>query len=280
MHETMFRLKRAHLRAVEIAKPLAQKFGLTPAWFDVLSVVKHRAWELVHQADIAAALGLAKSTVSKMLQRMEARGLVRRAPSLADRRAIEVTLTPRGLDAIGAATHAFLRLGFMQKVYRSIHGDTAAQGARFVSIARRVLNEIARRFGDASTFAYPTRVPRAPAAERALDADIQSYRWAVQAAALRAAAARDAAERAAICAVDNARRAEISLLVGMSPVMFADYDKEKPDPPYICLWRLRRAYAYFRRLRVVQRRFAKIILEAKPVLLLPPAPAATSTRSA
>lgn len=48
------------------------------------------------QANLAAALGVEPPTVTKMLQRMEASGLVDRRPDATDRRAIRVHLTPKG----------------------------------------------------------------------------------------------------------------------------------------------------------------------------------------
>lgn len=48
------------------------------------------------QANLAAALGVEPPTVTKMLQRMEASGLVDRRPDPVDHRAIRVHLTPKG----------------------------------------------------------------------------------------------------------------------------------------------------------------------------------------
>lgn len=48
-------------------------------------------------AQLAALLGLDKSTVSGLIERAERRGLVRRVPSPDDARAVEVEATPDGL---------------------------------------------------------------------------------------------------------------------------------------------------------------------------------------
>ena len=48
-------------------------------------------------AQLAALLGLDKSTVSGLIERAERRGLVRRVPSADDARAVEVVATPDGL---------------------------------------------------------------------------------------------------------------------------------------------------------------------------------------
>jgi len=176
MHEVMFRLKRAHLRAVEFAKPLAALFGLTPARFDVLYVLKHSSAYVLSQRQIGDELGLAPATISKILERMEACGLVRRDWFSEDRRAKAVTMTSRGFDAIGAAVHAFLRLDKMRAAYRAIHGTDPQKSQAFLAMVRRSLRKIAGHFGDRSTLAYPTRAMAPRDGEDALRHDIRRWR--------------------------------------------------------------------------------------------------------
>jgi len=180
MHEVMFRLKRAHLRAVEFAKPMAALFGLTPARFDVLYAIRESSGYVLTQRQIGDALGLAPSTISKILERMEACGLVRRDRHSEDFRAKAVTMTSRGVDAIGAAMHAFLRLDQLRAAYRSIHGGEPPKSQAFLAIVRRSLAKIARHFGDGSYVAYPTRAVSPRDAEAALDRDIRRWRSAVE----------------------------------------------------------------------------------------------------
>lgn len=60
----------------------------------VLAILRDRR---VRMAGLAAYLGLEKSTMTGLVDRAEQRGLLARAPSADDRRAIEVFLTPAGL---------------------------------------------------------------------------------------------------------------------------------------------------------------------------------------
>jgi|GEM_PF-1142190 len=253
MHEVAFRLKRAHLRAVEYGKVLAARFGLTPAWFDLLYVVRENvgAGRVLRQREIADALGVSPSTVSKMLNRLVARGLVQRSTA-ADARVKVVELTALGHDAIGAAKHAFLRLGIMRNVYRNAYGETRLQSDRFLHRAQRALRAIARTFADRSTLLYPTAVPSRRAAEDALDADVRAWRQRVRIETIRAEVRRqlDAFHAAADACV--ARRSELMTIVAGSRFMFADADKPAPDPPHVMRETLRKAYAYAR--RVVARR--------------------------
>ncbi|MGW4748936.1 MarR family winged helix-turn-helix transcriptional regulator [Streptomyces sp. NPDC004290] len=58
-----------------------------------------RLWDCgaVRQSELIQSLGLDPSTVTKMLQRMEQCGYVRRSPDPADRRAVRVEATDEGL---------------------------------------------------------------------------------------------------------------------------------------------------------------------------------------
>jgi DNA-binding MarR family transcriptional regulator len=57
--------------------------------------------------ELARFLDLDKSSVTGLVDRAERRGLVRRAPSAADRRAVLVTLTDRGRSLVSGAAAAF-----------------------------------------------------------------------------------------------------------------------------------------------------------------------------
>ncbi len=68
----------------------------------VLGILRDRR---LRMSDLAAYLGLEKSTMSGLVDRAERRGLLQRMPSADDRRAIDVELTPAGrrLAAVLAA---------------------------------------------------------------------------------------------------------------------------------------------------------------------------------
>jgi len=282
MHEVMFRLKRAHLRAVEFAKPLAQAFGLTPARFDVLYAIQiagHAGTREVSQKVIRNALGLSAATISKILARMEKRGLVTRARSFVDRRRSEVVITSYGLAAFGAAVHAFLRLGILQGVYETIYGGgDAAQSKGFLTRMRNGLRKVARRFGDRSSIAYPTRVPTPRRAEVALEADIRQFRFRARCECLRAEHAR---LRAVERECQRQRRLRESFFEDPSdPLFWPDIHKPEPDPPRIHDWHRQRIHSIVRRRRVARARLAKIILDPRPLpLMLPPGPTASPVES-
>lgn len=86
----LVRAARAHRTAA--ASPLAE-LGLHPGQDALLAALYDEDGRT--QADLAQALGVEPPTVTKMLQRMEAGGLVERAGDERDRRALRVYLTAR-----------------------------------------------------------------------------------------------------------------------------------------------------------------------------------------
>lgn len=86
-----FRLWRAtHTRTADALGSV----GLTPALFAVLNVVGARKGAI--QQELGSALGIDRSTMVSLIDELERAGLARRRPSATDRRAREITITPKG----------------------------------------------------------------------------------------------------------------------------------------------------------------------------------------
>ncbi|HEX7664309.1 MAG TPA: MarR family transcriptional regulator [Polyangiaceae bacterium] len=94
MHFLAFAFKRAHYASLRTSRGYAARFGLTPARFDMLYVVKECHGR--SQAWIARMLGLSGVTVSRMLRVLAALGLVERSRSRRDRRKLTARLTRKG----------------------------------------------------------------------------------------------------------------------------------------------------------------------------------------
>jgi DNA-binding MarR family transcriptional regulator len=105
MHHVHRQLKRALQHHLAVARPIAQRFDLTPSRFEVLCAIRER--RRPRQADISRALGVTPVTVSRMLRRLEELGLVARAMSPTDKRAKLVELTPEGEARVTRAAPAF-----------------------------------------------------------------------------------------------------------------------------------------------------------------------------
>jgi len=134
----IFQLARAH-RAY--AAQLLRAHGLHPGQEMVLLQLYGRDSQT--QAALLHAVGLDHSTLSRSLTRMEAAGLVSRSPSPVDRRAVVVSLTPKGKG---------LRQP-LQEVFRELERTTAAGVApeAFDGLVRSlhaVRRSVAERAGD------------------------------------------------------------------------------------------------------------------------------------
>jgi DNA-binding MarR family transcriptional regulator len=70
-----------------------REHGLTPQQGQLLCVLMARSYGM---SELGATLGLAKSSLTGLVDRTERNGLVRREPDPRDTRAVRVGLTPRG----------------------------------------------------------------------------------------------------------------------------------------------------------------------------------------
>jgi DNA-binding MarR family transcriptional regulator len=97
--------KRAHWICVRFGLPLLAKHGLTPARFDVLRNIYERPEMCADQAWIRKAVGVARSTLSRMLRLLVKLGLITRARSKLDRRTLTCSLTEEGKQRVAGALH-------------------------------------------------------------------------------------------------------------------------------------------------------------------------------
>jgi DNA-binding MarR family transcriptional regulator len=89
--QLFFRLWRAsHTRIAEALDSV----GLTPALFAILNVLGARQGAI--QQEIGSEMGIDRSTMVVLIDELEAKGLAKRRPHPADRRAREVAITPKG----------------------------------------------------------------------------------------------------------------------------------------------------------------------------------------
>ena len=99
----------AHARVTEaLEAELREECGLPLAWYDVLVQVAEAPSGLRMQ-ELARAVLLSKSGLTRLVDRMEEAGLVARQADASDRRALRVVLTPAGREALRRATPVHLR---------------------------------------------------------------------------------------------------------------------------------------------------------------------------
>jgi DNA-binding MarR family transcriptional regulator len=89
-----------------LAEHLEASAGVLPDEADLLAVLYEAPEQRLRMADVSAALGLSKSGVTRLVDRLGARGLVVRAPCPKDRRVIYAGLSETGRVAAEAAIPA------------------------------------------------------------------------------------------------------------------------------------------------------------------------------
>jgi DNA-binding MarR family transcriptional regulator len=114
---------------------IKREAGIGLSWFDVLI---HLAWAddgRMNLQDLTNSLLLTQSSVSRLVDRMETAGLVRKEMSNADRRAVLVSLTRAGRAAFRRAYRVHLR-GIEEHFVQHVTADEAAS---MTEALRRVL---------------------------------------------------------------------------------------------------------------------------------------------
>jgi DNA-binding MarR family transcriptional regulator len=108
-------LIRTHTRFWDrVEAEMRREHGLTMARYDVLAQLRNAGGRL-GLGELASAIALSPSGLSKLLDRMDASGLIRRQPDPDDARAAFATITPRGqalVDGARTTHHALLRRTF------------------------------------------------------------------------------------------------------------------------------------------------------------------------
>ncbi|MFC9635065.1 MarR family winged helix-turn-helix transcriptional regulator [Streptomyces mirabilis] len=84
---------------------LEEDFRLPASWFEVLLWLYHQDGPL-SATDLGSCALISRSQVSRVIDALQARELVIRAPSATDARSVEVTITPQGRDLFERADAA------------------------------------------------------------------------------------------------------------------------------------------------------------------------------
>ena len=127
--QLFFRLWRAsHTRIAEALESI----DLTPALFGILNFLGAREGAI--QLEIASAMGIDPSALVSLIDELEGAGLAKRRPHPSDRRAREVTLTPKGRRLLERGREMAL-----QVEDEVLQGLTATERRDLLSLLRRAL---------------------------------------------------------------------------------------------------------------------------------------------
>ena len=90
-------LLNAHATLVAKIEQALAEASLPPlAWYDVLWAIRRAPERRIRMAELAASLTISRGGLTKLFDRLEAAGLVRREPAADDGRSVFAVLTPAG----------------------------------------------------------------------------------------------------------------------------------------------------------------------------------------
>jgi DNA-binding MarR family transcriptional regulator len=153
MDALLFGLKRAHHATLRFGHEVLGRFGLTPARFDLLFAITTWDSGLVRQSALRRELGVARSTISRMLRSLEQLGFIRRTPRRYTR---SVWLTRLGRFVTRRATRHTYRRGLARRaIDHALLARTRSE--RFIArdVLEGTLRSIRRKFGDVAELYYP-----------------------------------------------------------------------------------------------------------------------------
>jgi DNA-binding MarR family transcriptional regulator len=86
-----------HARLTQNVEAALSEAGLPQlAWYDVLWALQRAPGKVLRMGELADAVTISRSGLTRLVDRIEAEGLLERRASASDRRAVEVAITPEG----------------------------------------------------------------------------------------------------------------------------------------------------------------------------------------
>jgi DNA-binding MarR family transcriptional regulator len=122
-YQALIQLIRTAETLWNASRVLFSRWDLSTSQFNVLNLL-HDLPEGLSQTDLSRALLMHRSNVTGLVDRLEARGLVQRRESPADRRAYRVSLTPRARQLMAEILPHYYRAA--SEVWNDIPAERAA----------------------------------------------------------------------------------------------------------------------------------------------------------
>ncbi len=127
-------IRRLHQLSTQVfvQRTQAAGFDLTPVQFAALDAI--HANPAIDQARVAEMIALDRATIGGVIERLEEKGWIRRVVSERDRRARELSLTPKGKRILAALLPIVCEA--QAEILQPLSG---ADRARFLELARQVV---------------------------------------------------------------------------------------------------------------------------------------------
>ena len=161
MHATTFALKRGHLLSLTMLRGELKPFaalGITPARADVLNLIRATHPLALPQRDVAKRLGVTRATISRMLIRLEAMGIIVRPPHPRDRRQKLVVLSLEGVARLRIIVQRIMNARIVDRALRTVFRAAPGEMRRPHATLLTDLRTFAGRLGDTATSPYVARV--------------------------------------------------------------------------------------------------------------------------
>lgn len=133
-------IRRLQQIAVAVFLQETEAHGLTPVQFAALHTVGHMPG--IDQRTLAGRVGLDTSTVAGVIDRLEARGLIERQASPADRRVRLLALTREGSQALQAVEPDMLKA--QERILAPLRRAERAEFMRMLRVLVEANNELSR----------------------------------------------------------------------------------------------------------------------------------------
>lgn len=135
-----YHIRRLQQIAVAVFMEETEEFGVTPVQYAALSAVLRQPG--IDQRTLARNIGFDTSTIGSVIDRLEARGLMARNASPADRRVRLLSLTEEGRSLLVAAEPSVLRA--QRRMLEPLPDDKRAQFMEMLSLLIHENDEFAR----------------------------------------------------------------------------------------------------------------------------------------
>ena len=156
MNFVSFAIRRAYWSDLKAFRGAFRYFGLTAARFHVLFAIGYGNHT---QADVARQLGVCRSTVCRLVQKLEKLGFLVRDNKKKDGRCFSVGLLCAGVDAVLDFEDTLLR----KRILLKTHGDAFRHRRKHtydvLESIRGNATALAYDFGDDASLPYPTYEP-------------------------------------------------------------------------------------------------------------------------